>query len=487
MSRRSRKRASGVKSNKLGIIAVLLLITAVVGVGVVHSMVRNYLRSEGFRVLLSEKVSDAANVEGEFSAFRWDGLAVDTDSYQAGGKGLIRKMELEGLHTEVGLGKIWDGVWQIQGSRVREIDIVLDTQAPPTPPKAVVIDEVTMQPKEKKSWMPSEFELEKIDIQELNLVALLESGQVSLTRAQVQVKPVTRNRAYDISLAGGTLNVPYDQVPAIRLDEANLRYQENKMFLKDLTADVWSSGRLISSGEMDLKSKRYAFQGSVEGVKCSEVLSENWAKKVTGNISTSYTVVNHGVEPQAEGRLVIRNGVITALPLLDTLAAYADTTRFRVLNLNEAETDWKWRGGDLELTNILLESDGLMRVEGDLAIRGEKLDGKFMLGLAPGTLSRIPGAETDVFKRGDHGLMWAPVRITGTLDKPKEDLKNRLIAAAGMRLFTIAPETGAKVLKFSGRTMKDLPEKLLNGGGDSKDLIEGVAEGLLNGLLGGDE
>ena len=34
--------------------------------------------------------------------------------------------------------------------------------------------------------------------------------------------------------------------------------------------------------------------------------------------------------------------------------------------------------------------------------------GRFRLGLAPGTLSTIPGAETDVFLPGERGLLWTP-------------------------------------------------------------------------------
>lgn len=490
MSRRSRKRAKGVKSNKLGIIAVLLILLAVVAVGVLHTVVRNYLRSEDFRVLVSEKVSEAANVKGEFAPFRWDGLAVDTDEYAAEGKGVIQQLRVEGMHTEVGLGKIWDGVWQIQGSRVRQIDVVLNTQAPSKPPKTVVIDENTMQPKEKKGWMPTEFELERLEIQTVNLTTLLEDGEASLKGVQVHVAPASGNQSYDIVMKGGTLKLPIEKVPTVDLKRVDMRYQDHQIYLHDLNATAWSSGVLDAAGEFDMKSKRYAFQGNLQGVKCDELLSKDWAKKVSGIVSSSYTVMDQGAEPQANGRLVIKNGVLTALPVLDALAAYADTTRFRVLNLSEAQADWKWRGDEVKLSNIVMASEGLMRLEGDLAIRGKKLDGTFNLGLAPGTLSRIPGAETDVFKSGEHGLLWAPVRITGTLDDPKEDLKNRLIAAAGMRLFTIAPETGAKVLKFSGKAIKDGSDKTIEGGTEAVDegqkILEGVAEGLLRGLLGDD-
>ena len=71
----------------------------------------------------------------------------------------------------------------------------------------------------------------------------------------------------------------------------------------------------------------------------------------------------------------------------------------------------------------------------------------------PGTLSNIPGAETDVFLPGSHGLLWAPVHVTGTLDNPEEDLTARLIEAAGMRMFETLPETGEMALRFTQKAI----------------------------------
>lgn len=126
-------------------------------------------------------------------------------------------------------------------------------------------------------------------------------------------------------------------------------------------------------------------------------------------------------------------------------------------------------------------------MEGSLSIRGETLDGVFRLGLAPGTLANIPGAETDVFLPGERGLLWTPLRITGTLDDPKEDLTDRLIAAAGLRMFDVIPETGEKVIKFTRSVIGENPSKAVDQG--MKIIDEGTkavrgAGDILNGILG---
>ena len=112
----------------------------------------------------------------------------------------------------------------------------------------------------------------------------------------------------------------------------------------------------------------------------------------------------------------------------------------------------------------------------------------FRLGLAPGTLASIPGAETDVFLPGERGLLWTTWRLSGTLDDPQEDLTDRLIAAAGMRMFDQLPETGEKVIKFThsllGEPSSKTIEKVVKLIEESSKTVREVS-GILDGLLGG--
>jgi hypothetical protein len=139
----------------------------------------------------------------------------------------------------------------------------------------------------------------------------------------------------------------------------------------------------------------------------------------------------------------------------------------------------------LRLTDLVLASEGLMRVEGRLTKdRSDRLDGEFRVGLTPGTLSLIPGAETKVFLPGPRGLLWTTVRISGTTTDPEEDLTERLILAAGLRMFEILPETGEQVLRFSQEAVDpELMREVLGENGlieRGEDLID-RGKGLLDG------
>lgn len=339
-------------------------------------------------------------------------------------------------------------------------------------------------------WLPTKVELMSLDLNEVTVKALLDQGPVSASGLKVRVEPKSagKKQAYNIDLADGVIRQPIALVPEIHLNRAKLSYKDGQVFLTNATAAAWKNGRLSTSGEWSATTGQYSVEGDVTAVKCEEVFNEDWAKRFTGDMSSDFTINNHSGPLEARGKLRILNGTLTALPLLDSLAAYADTRRFRILSLSDARTDWRWKNGETIFSDLVLASEGLIRLEGSLIIRGRELDGAFRLGLAPGTLATIPGAETDVFSPGERGLVWASLRISGTLDDPKEDLTDRLIAAAGMRMFDVIPETGEKVIKFTNSVLKEAPTKAIDAGTKILDggtgIVEGVG-GVLDSILGG--
>lgn len=489
MSRRSRRRKPAGGGAWWGRAVVVSLIVCVLGLGVGYAMLRRYLHSDSFRKFLSVEAGDMAGVIGEFAPFQWDGLAVETESFEAKGEGVVTGLRADGLHTEVGFGGVSRGVWEIKGTTLKRLEVFVDMTK-------TIGESITAEVKRdaekpvvvKSGWLPRDAELQGLDVGEVVVRANLEEGQATASGLAVQVDSAGGKNAYRGEVRGGTVRLPYKIVPELRVDRLKLRYQDGALFLTDATVLAWKNGRIEGSGEWDMESRQFSFEGGASGMTCNDIFNDDWAKRMNGDVSSTFVIANTNGSPAARGNLTIQGGVITALPLLDALAAYADTRRFRVLNLNEAHTDWHWKKGELILTHLVLSSDGLVRLEGALAIRGREIDGLFRLGLAQGTLASIPGAETDVFIAGERGLLWSPLRITGTLDDPKEDLTDRLIAAAGLRMFDQIPDTGEKVIKFTRSILGDDPNKTIDKGvriiEEGSGLIRS-ATGVLDGFLGG--
>lgn len=473
-----------------GIVLGLLIVLSIAG----YAVLRSWLHSESFRRYLSAQASEALGVPGKFDSFVWDGLQFRSDGFSGREGKTIAAIAADGMQTEVGLNALSRGVWQLRGNRVKQLALRIDTTVPPEPEIAPKLQgESQAAKKQKPKWLPSKVEVDGLTIDRLTFEAITKNGLFAANDLKVKVKANGTRGAYDAEISGGPLALPFQRVPGITLDRLRLHYQDNQVFVNELKASAWQSGSLTGEGEWS--REHYNLMGDFSGVEARELLSPTWAKRVSGVISGNYEVDGSADSPPVcSGSLKLDQGVLTALPLLDALAAYADTSRFRVMSLNEAKCDWRWQQGDFELNHIVVATEGLMRMEGNLKVTGKRLDGRFMLGIAPGTLALLPGAETRVFQPGERGLLWTPIHVTGTTDDPKEDLSERLIIAAGVRMFETLPENGGKVLKFTSDVLGKPPEEIIGKGvqavekgakavKEASDVVEQVG-GILDGLLG---
>lgn len=491
MSRRARKKRGGVKEPWFGKFIAFLGVFVLLALALGYMGLRAYLHSEGFRKFLSAEVSKAAQVVGAFSAFKWDGLAVETERFEAKGEGMIATLRADQVGTEVGFGALGKGAWELKQTRVSRVDLGLDftkKEAPSTTPPDAVAETLK---KKQRGWIPSEVELESLAINELAIRAKTLEGDVSVRAMRVRLEAASGKGAYQGEITGGTIDLAKDWLPKIRVEKVRGSFRDGSAYITSANLKAWDSGRIHGFGEWNSETGTYGFEGDLDGVKCDDVLNVNWARRLTGDISSTFTVNNISGKMVMNGELQIRNGTLTALPMLDALAAYADTRRFRIIQLGESRTKWRYSDGGYVFTDFVMSSEGLIRVEGNFSIKDEEIDGMFRLGLVPGTLASIPGAETHVFLPGERGLLWAPIRITGRLDNPKEDLTERLFAAAGIRMFEQIPESGKKVLKFTKLVSNENPAGVIDKGIESGRRIidEGEkvimgAEDIIKSILG---
>ena len=104
---------------------------------------------------------------------------------------------------------------------------------------------------------------------------------------------------------------------------------------------------------------------------------------------------------------------------------------------------------------MVVESEGLIRVEGTYTIVDGRIDGSFQVGLTPATLQWIPGSQEEIFTDSRDGYRWTPMRLTGPVDHPNDDLTPRLAAAAGDTIIKSAAGVEGTVKKV-GQGVLDL-------------------------------
>ncbi|MFR1412225.1 MAG: hypothetical protein ACLSUW_07920, partial [Akkermansia sp.] len=160
--------------------------------------------------------------------------------------------------------------------------------------------------------------------------------------------------------------------------------------------------------------------------------ADDWKKHVQGEVSGGVDLRgDQGRLTHVAGLFRLQNGMLSGLPVLDRLALFCDSSRFRQLALHKASAQFRYGNGVWHVSDVVIESENLMRVEGWLEIGDDgSLKGRFQVGLrADGMWNSLPGF-SDVFSAsrqgGGAGLVWANVNIGGTLDNPSEDLSARL-------------------------------------------------------------
>ena len=76
--------------------------------------------------------------------------------------------------------------------------------------------------------------------------------------------------------------------------------------------------------------------------------------------------------------------------------------------------------------DIAVEEKGKFRVEGSISIDRRALKGAIQLGVTREHLDWLPNPE-EIFSRRHSGYLWTTVRLSGTIDQPKQDLSPRII------------------------------------------------------------
>ena len=160
------------------------------------------------------------------------------------------------------------------------------------------------------------------------------------------------------------------------------------------------------------------------------------------------------VPPVVTGHAELAQGVLETLPVLNKIADFTKTDRFRRLVLNQVRGDYRYDQDGLHITNLVVESERLILVKGSFTVRNGEIDGTFDLGITPGPLQWLPGSQDKVFSAVRDGYAWATMRVVGPVHSPREDLSARLYAAAEAAVVQKVGDTATQAVGGAVDTVK---------------------------------
>jgi hypothetical protein len=478
--------------------ALLLVIMFVAGYFWLHS----YLRSDGFRRQLASEIGGALNGQVEMAPLDWRGVAVSSEEIEVESRNWGRWWGND-ADAVFDLGGLWARTWRVESLVMDRVRVEFGT-ALDKPNIAKSAEGEHDQEKSRSEtfpgsgFLPNRTEVSQFAIRDFD--GRFVSGNEEWSWQNVALEGQPRGGDWEITLQGGRVKAPWENFGSFQLQNALLRQNDDRLFL---TGSEW---RVLDEGLLTLRGRseegHVFLDGDLDDVSLAPLLSPFWEQRLSGELSGDFSFTSD--EGEVAGSANLENGVLRSLPLLDRLASYAGTSRLLRLTLEECRANYSWRKTAWSLSKIRIRDEGLLCIEGNLHAEGESLAGDLQVGVPPGLLASIPGAEEKVFLPGKEGLLWTPVQISGSTSRPKEDLSGRMIRAAQERMFEIVPETGRWALRYGAETLDDGTRTLLENqdvvleqGAKAADealkqggkvMEEGVRTGfgLLNGLLGGE-
>lgn len=425
----------------------LLLVTLVIGLLFAKSMLNGWLRGEGFGNWLNARASQVLRSDVSLGDLKWDGSEVFTKRIEALGReeAGFSELVLDGVRARA--GGIEDKALRVPEVAVNRLELKFSPKRRAAAPTAVPtsLKEVPSAaggpalPGWLSAYLPDRVEVEEIEIATARVSVEKAGGEVFLLNGVgATLRPDFRTGFWEIEGRGGSFTLPTQ--PELALKELGLRWRGGDLFVDRCALGVFKDGHIDGKGEIGLGSPgRFDLELDFSRVNVDDVLGGEWRDRLAGTIRGPVRITGAPGALVYEGTMHLDEGVIEAMPVLKRISQYTRTERFERLVLNQAQADFKRNGDRLELRNLILQSDGLVRVEGEADLEGEQIAGEFQVGVTPGTMRWIPGAERLVFNEERAGFLWAPMKLSGSLDAPTEDLSARLVAAAGESVVSELP------------------------------------------------
>jgi len=488
----------------LVVIVVVMLMLAPM---LVMSWVRGYLQKEAFRGKMEQFLGTQMRGTVALDALRWTGDEVTTQSAEAT-TATGWKAEISSLHLALDWNAFRDRQWRIINAGADGLDLKFGAPASAgihsEPSEAGAPNSNSSSiPSWLKGYLPNQT---VIDGLRFDAFTLTYPGGWWLKESKLRLGAWQQGEtSVQATVEGGIFETPV-QLPAqlhpmkFNLTRATARLSREDLHLTNATLSWVNDSEITARGHIRPKDKTWELNTHLTAIPLREIVSDDWKLRLTGLLEGNLNITgSHGTDPKVEGDVQLKNAVLTAIPLLDKLATYTHVDRFKRIVLDIASARVRGSGQTRHLDKIVIQSNGLMRLEGSVTIQAGQIDGRFMVGVTPETLSWIPGAQQHVFTSTNPtapaGMIWTPLHISGSVDAPREDLTERLIGGAGKALLNapaeivgkagetlLKPVLGEDLSKKPGEVMKSATEVLTNPGDAAKkgiDLLQGLGGGLL--------
>jgi hypothetical protein len=435
--------------------ALALLVLLVVGIFAGRAAIAAYLRSDSFRGFLAQRVGKSLHAEVAVAPLHFTGLDVYGEGFTAhGGPGAsFRELQVEGVRAELSLRRFFERVWQVDALHAERVQLTIGAPAAAAPasPAAATSSAASSRP----GWFPNRVEIARADVRDVQL----RWAGGGITGLAAELTP--QEGGWKIVGTGG--RVEQRGQPPLEIRSLQLLHRPPALFVQSAELHPPEGGVVRVSGDVQF-DKSLQLRAEFDGIALAPLLGEDWRVrlqgKANGEVDIRTPLPTRG-PPSLRGKIQLTEGDLTALPVLDQIAVFTRTQQFRRLKLTRASADFEQAGDRLEVRNLIAESARLLRVEGRFTLERDQIDGTFQVGVTAPSLQWLPGSQERVFTESRDGYLWTPMRLTGPVNNPTDDLTARLAAAAGEAVLDTAQKSVKDAIKTGSEVLKGALDLLL--------------------------
>ena len=417
------------------------LLVAVAAFFAAEAWLNSYLASEAFRGRTEAALGRALKAEARLAPLERQGttLASGTLQLRGGPTAPFASADLSGIRAEVDLSALWQRLWRVQHLSFQRFHLDLNKSMPPVgavqaaAPGRGGAAEVTpatspqapsAAPGFLAALLPNRTRIETLHTDR----ASISLGGAELRQSRLHALPSEANAGWDVVLESGELNVP--GLPALELQEARVALRQGGGVLRSSRVLVKKGGQASLSGEWNAEGGR-DFHAKLENIVAEPFLPLWWQTRISGLLQGSLHFQRSAADPGTlSGELRLSGGKLEALPLLSQLDSFVGSPRFRQVALKTASAKIKRSPGRTELSELDLDADGILRIQGTVLVENGTLQGRLQLGIPPSIIQWLPSARTKLFGEPRDGYVWTPFTLSGPVEQPVEDLTPRLAGAA---------------------------------------------------------
>ena len=402
-----------------------IAIVAGAGLALVNPRLTRYVESDTFRAELEKQTAKGLHFPaGIYSPIRRTGfLSAASDGFRAeNGRKALRTMDAHGITARFNPLGVFLRRWQLDAVHIDGGEVGIQTYEPKP------------EPSPTKPWyhifLPDRVYLRRVWSEPADVTWKLRNEKGGFFGTRLLITP--HGRDFEYQATGGTMKGPL--IPDLPLRHTHLLITKTLLTLYklDLAAGPESDGFIQAEGTAGTgEDKSVDFKIKFGKLPVQEWLPASWHDHVSGLAAgdVHWRGKNPKLESaQMQGSLRVESGRVRHLPFLEKLGSITGRKSIEQLELSECAAEVDWDGPKVEIRNLAVEDKGKFRIEGAISIRDKSLGGAIQLGVAREYLEWLPQPE-EVFPSEKAGYLWTTVHLSGTTDKPEQDLSPRIVEA----------------------------------------------------------